>query len=373
MPSSHSEFDLAVVGAGIVGLGCALAAARRGLKVLVIERDARSCGASVRNFGLITVTGQEPAVWRRARRSRQIWEEVSLKAGIPILQEGLWLAARRPEAAEVLEAFLRSDMAEGCELLNRSAARRRAPLLRTAGLHAVLLSPHELRVESREAIPRLADWLARDHGVTFYWETAVHAVDPPWIETSRGRARAAAVAVCPGDDRASLFPGHLAQIRRCTLQMLRLESPGFALPAAVMSDLSLVRYGGFSQLAECAALRQRLELEQPDYLRHGIHLIVVQGQDGSLVVGDSHHYDTAPLPFAAEAVYELLRAEYAAVIGRAAPAVRERWTGTYATADGGALLLEAPVPKVRLVVITSGVGASIGFAVGEEVIEQLLR
>jgi D-hydroxyproline dehydrogenase subunit beta len=372
MPSSsHSEFDLAVVGAGIVGLACALAAARRGLKVLVIERDARCCGASVRNFGLVTITGQEPAVWRRARRAREIWREVSLKAGIPILQEGLWLAARRPEAADVLEAFRRSDMAEGCELLTRSAARRRAPMLRTAGLRAVLFSPDELRVESREAIPRLADWLARDHGVTFHWETAVHAAEPPWLETSRGRVRAAAVAVCPGDDRSSLFPQYLARIRRCSLQMLRLESPGFVLPAAVMSDLSLVRYGGFSQLAESAALRRRLELEQPEYLRYGVHLIVVQSQDGSLVVGDSHHYDVAPLPFAAESVFELLRAEYALVIGRAAPAVRERWTGTYATADEGALLLEAPAPRTRLAVITSGVGASMGFAVGEEVIEQL--
>ena len=57
MPDQTS-FDLAVVGAGIVGLACALAAAKRGKRVVVLDRDAQANGASVRNFGFITITGQ---------------------------------------------------------------------------------------------------------------------------------------------------------------------------------------------------------------------------------------------------------------------------------------------------------------------------
>src|ERR1700733_11629136 len=92
-------FDLAVVGAGIVGLSCARAAALRGMKVIVIDRDAQANGASVRNFGFITVTGQERgSTWERARRSCRIWQEVAAAADIPILQRGMWLTARRPEA-----------------------------------------------------------------------------------------------------------------------------------------------------------------------------------------------------------------------------------------------------------------------------------
>ena len=47
--------------------------------------------------------------------------------------------------------------------------------------------------------------------------------------------------VCPGDDLVTLFPERLkaAGVGRCTLQMLRLESPGFEQQGTVMWDLSL--------------------------------------------------------------------------------------------------------------------------------------
>jgi FAD dependent oxidoreductase TIGR03364 len=368
------KFDLAVVGAGILGLSCALAAAKRNLSVIVIERANQARGASVRNFGLITVTGQErDTIWHRARRSREVWQEVAASAGIPIVQQGLWLAAQRPESAALLDAFLRTDMAEGCRLLTPAQARQRCPELHNAGLEAVLWSPHELRVESRDAIPAIAAWLARDHRVAFRYETSVHGVSPPRIDTARGPIFAAATVVCPGDDLATLFPERLAAagVGRCTLQMLRLESPGFELPGTLMSDLSLLRYGGFAGLPEAGPLRRRLESEQAEYLRHGVHLIVAQGSDRSLVVGDSHHYDAAAEPVADEAVYGLILEEYRAVTGHPPPAVRARWTGTYATAAERAVLIDAPAPGVRLVVITSGIGASTGFAIGEEVIEEL--
>ena len=55
----QAEFDVAVIGRGIVGLAHAFAAARAGKRVVVIDRNARATGATIRNFGFITVTGQE--------------------------------------------------------------------------------------------------------------------------------------------------------------------------------------------------------------------------------------------------------------------------------------------------------------------------
>ncbi|HEY4445415.1 MAG TPA: TIGR03364 family FAD-dependent oxidoreductase [Steroidobacteraceae bacterium] len=374
MASVPGVFDLAVVGAGIVGLSCARAAALKGLRVVVIDRDAQANGASVRNFGFITVTGQERgAVWNRARRTCLIWQEVAREAGIPILQRGLWMTTRRPEAVPVLEAFVETEMGEGCEILSPAAARARCGDLVGQDVQAVLTSANDIRVESREAIPKIAAWLTERFGVVFLRQAAVLTVEPPRLETSRGEVQAGAVVVCPGDDLVGLFPQRIARynVTRCKLQMMRLAAPGFRLPSAVMSDLGLVRYAGYSALPQAAPLRARLMAEQGEYLAHGIHLIVVQSADGSLVVGDSHHYAATPDPFADGRVDQLILEEFAAATGRPAPPVLERWTGTYSSAADRMMFIDAPAPDIRLAMVTSGSGASTGFGLGEEIITDL--
>jgi glycine/D-amino acid oxidase-like deaminating enzyme len=153
--------------------------------------------------------------------------------------------------------------------------------------------------------------------------------------------------------------------------MLRLADPGFRLAAGVMSDLGLVRYAGYAALPEAQALCARLQAEQPRHLEHGVHLIVVQNADGTLVVGDSHHYAPTPDPFAQEAVDRLILDEFETVFGRPAPPVVERWTGTYASAPDCNVVIDAPALGVRLVMVTTGAGASTGFAIGEEVAAEL--
>lgn len=371
---STRRFDLAVVGAGIVGLAAALAAARRGMRVIVIDRDAQANGASVRNFGFVTVTGQDrELMWARACRSREVWCEVAVAAGIPIVHTGLWVTARRPEAVRVFEAFMATEMASGCTLLSPAEARTRCPQLVAPEMAAVLESTTELRVESREAIPRLAAWLSSAHGVTFMRNTTVRGIDMPGVHTSRGTVQADRVAVCPGDDFNGLYPDRLAAyaLTRCKLQMLRLADPGFKLPGALMSDLGLARYRGYADLEAAEPLKARLAIEQADHLKHGVHLIVVQSADGSLVVGDSHHYAATPDPFSYEEVDELILDEFRAALGIEPPPTVERWIGTYASAADRPVLIDAPEGSVRLAIVTCGAGASTGFAIGEELVSSL--
>jgi len=365
------EFDIAIVGAGIVGLAHALAALRQGLRVAVLDREARAAGASVRNFGFVTVTGQQQGItWRRARRARDVWAELVPRTGIAVHQRGLLMLARRAEAMAVLEDFATGPMGQGCRLLDAAGLREAAPML-APGLLGGLHSPHELRVESRDAIPRLAAWLA-GQGVAFLPRVAVRGVEPGAVHHGAGTVRARHVVVCPGPDLVTLYPEVMARrgITLCKLHMLRLADPGIRFPAPLMSDLGLVRYLGY-QGPRLPALRVRLEAEQPAHLADGIHLIAVQHADGSLVVGDSHHYDPTPDPFQPRAVDDRMLEEFAAVTGLRAPEVTERWIGIYPSGPDTAFT-EAVADGVRLVMVTSGTGASTAFAIGEETIADLL-
>lgn len=375
MPMPSHPFDLAVVGAGICGLAHALAAARKGKRVVVVDRDAQANGASIRNFGFITVTGQqEGECWHRAMRSRDVWVEMAVLAGIPILQRGLLTIARRPAARAVLEEFLETDMGRECQLVEPRNLGTFGDGLRSGSFAGALYSPHEVRVESREAIPKLAAYLAEQLDVTFLRETVVHAATPPRLETSRGPVEAETVVVCPGDDFHTLRSERIAAygLTRCKLHMMRVQPSRFdeRLPA-LMSDLGLVRYLGYAEQPAARALKRQLEAEQGEHLSNGVHLIVVRSADGSLVVGDSHHYAPTPDPFAPESVDALILDEYAHILQGPAPEVTERWIGTYASASDRLMLIDRPSDALRIVLITSGTGASTSFAIAEEVIGEL--
>ena len=74
---------VAVVGAGIVGLAHAWAAARRGWEVVLLERNRQAQGASIRNFGMVWPIGQEHgALYQTAIESRSLWLELARETGL---------------------------------------------------------------------------------------------------------------------------------------------------------------------------------------------------------------------------------------------------------------------------------------------------
>ncbi|MBV8631356.1 MAG: FAD-binding oxidoreductase, partial [Silvibacterium sp.] len=55
------NFDVAVIGAGIVGAACALEFARADMRVAIIEREAVASGATGAAMGHIVVMDDSPA------------------------------------------------------------------------------------------------------------------------------------------------------------------------------------------------------------------------------------------------------------------------------------------------------------------------
>ena len=207
--------------------------------------------------------------------------------------------------------------------------------------------------------------LAEDPGGRVACETLVNT----GMAVVSGEITTETCIVCPGDDFLTLFPERIAAygVTKCKLHMLRTAPAPWRLPSPVMSDLSLARYPGFGALPEAEALRARLRAEQSDALDNGIHLIVVQSADGSLVVGDSHHYGSAPEPFAQEVVDALILRHLRETLRLEQATVSARWVGTYPSSPAADCLIDAPDPATRLVVVTSGTGASTAFGIAEEV------
>ncbi|CTQ42743.1 TIGR03364 family FAD-dependent oxidoreductase [Roseibium aggregatum] len=369
------SYDLAIVGAGIIGLAHALAAVRRGKKVVVIDRDSQANGASIRNFGFVTVTGQQAGdCWQKASRSRQVWAEVAKTARIPLLHQGLTMTARLPESEAVIDAFLKTEMGAECRRLTPAEAALKVPCLRQEKITCALYSPLEVRVESKDALPRIANWLKEAHAVDFLWQTSVNSVEAPKLQTSRGTVHAETVIICPGDDGTTLFSDRIAtyEVTRCKLQMLRVAPRNrINLGTAVMSDLGLARYLGYAELPQAEPLKARLDREMADHRENGIHLIVVQSQDGSLVVGDSHHYSATPDPFIDKTVNDLILGEMETILDLGPYDISETWIGTYASAPDRWRFTDAPDDSTRIVVVTAGCGASTAFAIGEETIADL--
>ncbi|MDE2430123.1 MAG: TIGR03364 family FAD-dependent oxidoreductase [Burkholderiales bacterium] len=355
---------VAIVGAGIVGLAHAWAAALRGDDVAVYEKDAQANGASVRNFGLGLVLGQAPGeLLTLAQESRQLWLEFLTASGCWHKAKGSLVVARSQAELDVLEAFQ-----EACSQLYGTALLSAADVAehQLKGLGA-LRSPNEIAVDARQAIATLALWLQKQYGVQFHYGVQVKDIALPYIETNRGGRTADEVVICSGHDFQTLYPTHFAAlgIRRCALQMQRVANPGICLDPALMTGLSTLHYGAFTQCAALEAplqaLRREVQEQAPALLEHGIHLIVQQvGKQGELIIGDSHVVaDTLP-PFN-RADVDALILELAEDVLQKPLQVTERWQGIYASGRRPFEIVH-PAASVQAIAITSGIGMSIAFA-----------
>lgn len=367
-----SAARIAVVGAGIAGLAHAWAAAKRGHRVTVFERDTQALGASVRNFGLGLLLGQPLGeLFELASHSRALWLELLPALGAWHKAEGSLTVARDAAELAVLQAFQAElGVSYGTRLMDATALAAACPLQGLGALH----SPHEIAFESRVVVPLLARWLAERWGVRFEWGCQVNAVELPVLHTSRGRFEAEQLFVCSGHDFQTLYPQAYAPLalRCCALQMLRVANPGITLGPALMTGLSTLHYGSFKQhealAAPLAALQAQVQAQEPQLLEEGIHLIVQQvGSSGELVIGDSHRYGESVSPFGSASVDEALLALAQQLLGKPLQ-VLERWQGVYASGPRAYERLQ-PAPGVQALAITAGVGMSISLALAERAFE----
>ncbi|MDU9412807.1 TIGR03364 family FAD-dependent oxidoreductase [Pseudomonas sp. zfem005] len=371
------DTDIAIVGAGILGLSHAYAAARRGLKVSVFERSDRPLGASVRNFGQALITGQAPGpMFALAREARTLWAELAEVAGFHIRRNGSLLFARTEAEEELLEAFCATRAIEHGYRVELLRGERLHDLYQGQFSHhrVALHGLDDQQLYSREAIPALVNYLRDELGVTFHFSTLVRDVEQNRVHTSAGSCRAEQIIVCSGHDYLTLLADQIAPLQPsvCRLQMLRARpAVDIGLQHAVLTGLSCVHYGAFSDLPEAEAIRGQIEQYTPELEQHGIHLLVSPTPHGELIIGDSHDYGRDASPFNAEAVDNLMLDLAEHTLGTRLQ-VLERWQGVYGARGPGPFSVLKAIPGVTAVLMHTGLGMSIGPALGERTVASLL-
>jgi glycine/D-amino acid oxidase-like deaminating enzyme len=101
---SNTAYDVAIVGAGIVGAACADELARRGLRAVVVDREIVGSGATAAGMGHIVVMDDSDAQFALTRYSQQLWQGLrpELPDDVEYEQCGtIWVAADEEEMIEV--------------------------------------------------------------------------------------------------------------------------------------------------------------------------------------------------------------------------------------------------------------------------------
>lgn len=369
----NKDYEVAIVGAGIVGLAHAWAAAEQGLKVIVFERSSVASGASIRNFGMVWPIGQPAGANHDiAMRSHARWLRLADEAGLWVNQCGSLHLAHRPDELAVLEEFesLSRDEDFRVQMLSPKETLARTAAANPDGLLGSLWSPTELGVNPPRAIAAIPGFLSRVYGVDFQFATAVADLNGLNVITGdRNEYPVGRIVVCSGCDFKTLLPQHFAaeELTVCKLQMLRtLAQPeGWRIGPHLASGLTLRHYTSFAACPSLQQLRDRVAQETPELDRFGIHVMASQNEDGEVILGDSHEYDSEITPFDRAEIDELILREVQKQFALPTWSVARRWHGVYAKYRHNVVLEREVAENIHVCVGPGGAGMTMSFGIAE--------
>ena len=386
---SDESGRVVIVGGGILGTMHAVLARRHGYAVTQLEREPAGRGASVRNFGLVWVSGRRAGPeLALALRARELWAEIADGApGTGFRPAGsLTIATAEAELAVMREAAALPDAKQReFDLLSPDEVRSVNPALRgefVGGLHCRA----DAIVEPRVALPALRASLT---GPSYDWQPGLEAVEVAahGVRDQRGTwHRGDLVVLCTGANFTGVAGPHLAAsgalasaagqvardgeaggepsgLRRVRLQMLQTLPFDQALTTS-LADGDSLRYYPAYDVPSRAALPPQAEVAAASRSQ----LLLVQRLDGSLTIGDTHEYDE-PFGFDVdETAYDHLLARATALLGVPLPRVQRRWAGVYSEVVGTPALYHRSevAPGVVLVTGPGGRGMTCSPAIAEE-------
>ena len=362
-----------VAGGGIVGTWHALELAEAGFSVDHLEAEAGPTGASVRNFGLVWVSGRRSgAELEVAQRARRRWEEVGTAVpGIGFRPMPSLTIAADAAARTVMEEFARGPdaAARRVTFLSPAAVRACNPAVR-GDIEGALHCAEDAVVEPRLALAALRAHLSEAHGARYRFHPGcrVTCAEPHALVDMAGRRWEGDLVVLATGASYDHLPGTVSmatRLRRVRLQMFETAPFAPRLTTSLADADSLRYYPAY----ESAGL-ERLGPQSRLAAEHHLQLLLVQRPDGGLTIGDTHAYGE-PFDFALceDPTTELLH-RAGRILGADLPPVQRRWEGVYAQCiDGDVCLRQEVAPGVWLVTGPGGRGMTCSPAIARDTLQ----
>lgn len=371
--------DLAIIGSGVMGTFHAYHAALAGKKVVVLEKDLQPMESSVRNFGQVVPSGFAPGRWHQyGRYSTALYKSLQAKYDIGIRNLGSVYLANTEDEAHLLEELKQQFDAVDYPSapLTQTQVLAKWPSVKPTYARSGLYFPQEVSSESRKMIHALHRSLTETMAIEFHYLSAVHEINDQGakvkITTSRGETfEAATCIVCNGRDFKYLYPDlfEKANIEMVKLNMMVTKPlPEISLPGNILTGLTIRRYESFKSLPSFGKLDPNPV--NPLTVTHGIHVLFKQRIDGSIVIGDSHHYadvaqsDRLGFDYDVE-VGNIILEEAQQILALPSWDLAQQWNGFYAQMKGDEEIFEAQ-PSSNIYIVTAiggkGMTASAGYA-----------
>ena len=380
-----AQFDLIIVGAGILGLSAAIQAAEQGLKVQVFEKYAQPIGATRRNFGMVgTSTLSRPdAKWREyALATREFYQRIQAQTDISFQQRnGLYLANTELEW-QVLNEFAQAaaDYQIPVSLLSKKQLfDQYAYLNPETALRGGMVFHEDYSVEPHLVGLRLLQY-AEKLGVQIHCNASVVLTQfnqvMAHIRLASGQTFTAnKVMICHGEETQLLYPELLQQkgLLRCTLQMALTKPLKVNLKASIYSGLSISRYPAFEICPSHHDLRNESQIGLVE--KYGIHILIKQNEFGQIILGDSHEYypiENIPQFNQREEINKFILQYCKENIGLELPEIESRWNGYYLTHPTELACVMEAETNIFLVSAIAGKGMTTGAGFMKEMLENYI-